>query len=628
MAISGPRQGEIFPISEEESMIGRDSDWLLLSDPSASRRHCAIKPDEEGFKLQDLESRNGTFVNGVPIKEKLLQHGDRIEIGNSLFLFLSHEPINDPSPIETEVNDGGLLMRSTIRARIEDVLYLQPEKLDAFALPGGRIARGLQTLLRISTTIGSIRNLEALQNQLLESVFEFVPAQRGAVLLANRDRLEFLSILGRHRDSAITEPVQVDRSIALQALQESAAIMSNDIQNEPSPSSKNVGTARVTSILCAPLVVLRQIIGVLYLDTSDPGVRFDEDHLQLVTAVAGIAAGPIENCRHMEDLQIENQQLKSDLRIEHDFIGESKAMRNVYDFVARAAPSDSTILICGETGTGKELAARAIHHNSPRSNKPFVALNCATLSETLLESELFGHEKGAFTGAIAQKRGKLEMADGGTVFLDEVVELAPSLQAKLLRVLQEREFERVGGTRPIRVDIRLIAATNKNLEQAIQNGVFRKDLYYRLNVLPVTMPALRERVEDIPLLATHFAAKYSRKTNRKIVGISSQARRYLVCYRWPGNVRELENAIERAVVLGTENLILPEDLPEVIVESQPVDVPLSRYQEAVKEAKRQLVLRTMEQANGNYVEAAKLLEVHPNNLHRLIRDLDLKSVLK
>jgi two-component system, NtrC family, response regulator HydG len=221
------------------------------------------------------------------------------------------------------------------------------------------------------------------------------------------------------------------------------------------------------------------------------------------------------------------------------------------------------------------------------------------------------------------------MADGGTIFLDEMGEMSPLLQTKLLRVLQEREFERVGGTRPIKVDIRLIAATNKDLEEAIEQGTFRQDLYYRLNVVQLSMPALRDRREDIPLLASYFAAKYSKKCKRRVVGISAEARARLINYDWPGNVRELENAIERAVVLGTTDLILPEDLPEAALEAEPSSsVTITKYHEAVADAKKQLILKAVEQAGGHYTEAAKLLGVHPNYLHRLIRNMNLKTALK
>jgi Nif-specific regulatory protein len=263
--------------------------------------------------------------------------------------------------------------------------------------------------------------------------------------------------------------------------------------------------------------------------------------------------------------------------------------------------------------------------NSHRVDKPFVAINCAAITETLLESELFGHERGAFTGAVAQKKGKLEVAEGGTVFLDEIGELALAMQAKLLRVLQEREFERVGGTRPIKLDVRLIAATNRDLKEASRTGTFRSDLYYRLNVVSLQMPALRERREDIPLLAAFFAAQHGEKVKRRVAGISPEAQACLTRYDWPGNVRELENAIERAVVLGSTEVILAEDLPDSILEETAASgQPVNALAEGIREAKKVLIERAIEQANGNYTEAAKLLGVHANHLFRLIRTLNLK----
>jgi Nif-specific regulatory protein len=258
-----------------------------------------------------------------------------------------------------------------------------------------------------------------------------------------------------------------------------------------------------------------------------------------------------------------------------------------------------------------------------------VAINCAALAENLLESELFGHEKGAFTGAIAQKKGKLEIAEGGTVFLDEIGELAPLLQAKLLRVLQEREFERVGGTRTIKLDVRLITATNRDLEDEVKKGRFREDLFYRLNVVALRMPSLRERREDIPLLANYFTAKFAQRSNRPALAVSPQARACLTNYDWPGNVRELENAIERAVVLGSSDRILPEDLPEAVLEkAESAGATMTAFHDALRESKKQLILNAFEQAQGSYTEAAKLLGLHPNYLHRLIRNLNMKQVLR
>jgi transcriptional regulator with GAF, ATPase, and Fis domain len=341
-----------------------------------------------------------------------------------------------------------------------------------------------------------------------------------------------------------------------------------------------------------------------------------------------MAAGAWENATILGWLQEENQRLQQELKIEHDMVGVSAKMRELQRQIGKVAPSNSTVLILGESGTGKELIARAIHRNSLRAAGPFVAINCAALADTLLESELFGHEKGAFTGAIAQKMGKLEMAQGGSVFLDEIGELSQLLQAKLLRVLQQREMERVGGTKTIKLDLRVLAATNRDLEDAVKKGLFRQDLYYRLNVVVLTAPALRERPEDTIPLAEYFAKRCAQDCGRKIIGLAPEARVYLQSYSWPGNVRELENAIERAVVLGSTDTILAEDLPEHIRETRPAEVSASLYEEAVEAAKRQVVLKAFDQSNYDHENAAKILGLHPNYLHKLIRTMDLRAVLK
>ncbi|HXQ72314.1 MAG TPA: sigma 54-interacting transcriptional regulator, partial [Pyrinomonadaceae bacterium] len=381
---------------------------------------------------------------------------------------------------------------------------------------------------------------------------------------------------------------------------------------------------RVCSLLCVPLVIRERVAGLIYLDTTNPAIALDEGHLQLLTAVGSMAAVAFENVQHLQWLEGENQRLHGEINLEHNMIGESPRMGEVFRFIEKIAPRETTVLIRGESGTGKELVAHAIHTNSDRAAKPFVAINCAVLSETLLESELFGYEKGAFTGAVAQKRGRLEIADGGTLFLDEVGELTPATQAKLLRVLQERQFERLGGTRTISVDVRVIAATNRNLEEAIKDGTFRQDLYYRLNVISLMLPPLRERREDIPLLAYYFVAKYSKKCKRLVSGISPETRSCLLAYGWPGNVRELENTIERAVVLGNSEVIVPDDLPESLLAIGAAQQRLSNYHEAINEMKKKYILQAIEQANGNYTAAAKLLGIHSTNLHRLIRNLGLR----
>jgi Nif-specific regulatory protein len=618
-------------LTGEQLSIGRDaSNSLRIRDRSVSRLHCVLDSEGGQHKIRDLDSRNGVFVNDIPVHEKTLDDGDQIKIGTALFLFLLHEAESAGEATLVQFEDACVGTEPTMQLRYEESLYLRPDTLLASLPIAGQMARDLHALLKISTAINSMHGTEEIKEKLLELIFEIVPAERGAILLTSPTSEEFTSVSGRVRDSGPGQPVRVSRTIVQLVLRDGVSLLSNGVlDSEEFRRSDSLAESGIQSVLCVPLLLYGKALGVIYLDTSLEEARFAEDQLQLVTAIAGIAAVALENSRHVEWLESENRRLKAEMKIEHNMVGESARMREVYQFIAKVAPTESTVLICGESGTGKELAARAIHENSERGDQPFVAINCAALTESLLESELFGHEKGAFTGAVAQKKGKLEMADGGTLFLDEVGELAPALQAKLLRVLQEREFERVGGLRPIKVDIRLIGATNCDLEELVKNGAFRRDLYYRLNVVSLAMPSLRSRKEDIPLLANYFIARHSEKCRRRLTGMSHEARECLLHYDWPGNVREFENAIERAVVLGSGELVLPEDLPEAVIEASSSPVALTaKYHEAVTNLKKQLIVHAVEQAEGNYTEAAKILGVHANYLHRLIRNMGLKPALK
>jgi transcriptional regulator with GAF, ATPase, and Fis domain len=339
--------------------------------------------------------------------------------------------------------------------------------------------------------------------------------------------------------------------------------------------------------------------------------------------VLGWAEFDRDHCAHQEAV---SRCVPNTLDSKREIVGTSAKLRELLELIERVAPTSSTVLIEGESGTGKELVARALHRNSPRSERPLVAINCAAITESLLESELFGHEKGAFTGAVARKKGKIEMAEGGTLFLDEISELAPGMQAKLLRALQEREFEPVGGTRSVKVNVRVIAATNRHLSEEVQSGKFRSDLFYRLNVVTLTTPPLRERRDDIPLLAASFIAKVCQKYRIPLKTLPPETLTLLMQYDWPGNVRELENAIERAAVLGTTEAIRPDDLPTSVLVTAHAETPDAGFQGAVKENKKQLVLQALEKADGHYVDAAKILGLHPNSLLRLIRTLGLRSV--
>jgi transcriptional regulator with GAF, ATPase, and Fis domain len=627
-AIAGPLKDTTVPLPEGEATLGRDSgNAIAVTDPSVSRKHCLLQPVDGRFQVRDLGSRNATMVNGVAVKEQWLRHGDEIAVGDSVFLFLLEEEERALPPGRVEFDDGQLSAETKL-IHPGEVLYLQPERLNLELPATSQVARNLNALLKISRIVHAIRDLEDLQTQLLTLIFEVVPAERGAILLADGVGPEFTSLYARARRPGHANVVQVSRTIARQVTEQGVAILGSDVRGGQLREVASLAAAEVRSLLCVPLTVFHRVIGCIYLDSTSAANRFEEGHLQLVAAIAGISAVALDNASRLQWLEQENQRLNLEIGQERSLVGESGRMKEIYQLLARVAASDSTVLIEGESGTGKELAARALHRNSQRAARSFVAINCAAIPEALLESDLFGHERGAFTGAVGQKKGRLEIADGGVVFLDEIGELAPALQVKLLRVLQEREFERVGGTHPIKVDLRVVAATNRDLSQAVRNGQFRQDLYYRLAVVKMTMPPLRERKEDVPILTRHFVQKYAKRCKLRPKPVSREAMACLVNYDWPGNVRELENAIERALVLGSSDTVLPEDLPESVLERAPEpETTEATYHAGVRELKRQLIQNAVEQTRGNYVEAARILGVHPNYLHRLIRNLNMKDVL-
>jgi Nif-specific regulatory protein len=622
IAISGLLAGRTLPLTAAGLTLGRDhGNAVHLRDLAVSRQHCVLEAEDGHFRLRDLDSRHGTFVNGVPILERTLEHGDLITIGGSLFLFQSRADEPEPAPDSVLLDERGWTGESTVHLKVET---LHPEAAFASLPPDARVARDLQALLRIASALHELRATAPLTRRLLELVLGTVPAERSSLLLLDpTGALVSVSALDRQ---GRTEPFPLSRTLIERVVAERSAVLANNVlHGEGWGGVESVQAARLQSLLAAPLTGREGTLGILYLDTRETGTLFDERHLELATAAAGIAAAALANVRHLEAL--EEESLRIEGALDAGMVGGSPRIRELQRLLARVAVTDSTVLLRGESGTGKEVAARALHRGSPRAGKPFVAVNCATLSETLLQSELFGHERGAFTGAVERKIGRIEAAQGGTLFLDEVGEIPPALQARLLRVLQEREFERVGATRPIKADVRVIAATNRDLEKGIREGTFREDLFYRLNVITLTLPSLRERREDVPLLASHFAALFSRKLGRRVAGFTPEARACLLRHGWPGNVRELANAIERAVVLGEGELIRPEDLPETVLESAPVErghSPVGKYHDSVNGFKTRLILTAIDQAGGNISKAAELLELNPTYLHRLIRNFDLK----
>jgi Nif-specific regulatory protein len=482
--------------------------------------------------------------------------------------------------------------------------------------------RNLATLLDISQTLAGTHDIKSSVSRVLESLGKHHGMLRGVVMLLDPDsgELRIEASHGVSEDGARRISYRIGEGITGRVVQSGKPIIVPQISREPMfldrLGRKKQSTKQELSFLCVPVMINRKPVGVLGVDLKYENDRDYEKLTKFLGIIASMIAQAI-NVKHLieadkQRLLDENIHLKQELRERYDFshiIGNSSPLRQVYEQVTQVARTNTTVLIRGESGTGKELIAHAIHYNSLRSSKPFVKVNCAALPETLIESELFGYEKGAFTGAATRKKGRFELADGGTLFLDEIGDLNLTTQIKLLRVLQEREFERLGGTETIKVNVRLIAATNKDLETAITENQFREDLYYRLNVFTIFMPPLRDRKSDILLLADHFLDKYSREHGKRIKRISTPAIDMLTSYHWPGNVRELENIIERAVLVCETNVIHGHHLPPTLqtAEGSGTVMRLS-LESAIETYERDIILDALKTTRGNRKKAAKLLD--------------------
>jgi len=412
-----------------------------------------------------------------------------------------------------------------------------------------------------------------------------------------------------------------------------------DINMDPNFLNKTRSRKRGEPIafLCVPVIYRREVIGTISIDrpTDNPDtLSNDLNFLKLVADILAEAVASIrEQIKERESLLAENKQLRQqlgELYLPSNIVGRCGAMQTVYRQIVQVADSAATVLIRGESGTGKELVAQAIHYSSSRKNNPFIAVNLAALPENLIESELFGHERGSFSGALQRRRGRFELANGGTIFLDEIGDISPSVQVRLLRVLQERAFERVGGADPIRINIRVIAATAQNLEQAIEQGKFREDLYYRLNVFPIHLPPLRERRSDTILLADHFLDKYNQTYGKNIKRISTPAINMMMSYHWPGNVRELENCIERAVLTSTDDVIYGYSLPPSLQSSEETNTGIMPGDGAslgmmVNSYERELIVDALKKHRGNVAAAARHLKTTQRILHYRIKRLSVSS---
>ena len=489
-----------------------------------------------------------------------------------------------------------------------------------------RVKREIKELLllfEISQALERSLDIREVVNPVLESMAEHMGMLRGTLTLLNRNTGEIFieAAYGLSENQQKRGKYRLGEGITGKVVETGQPAIVPHISEEPlfldrTGARKHLEKDEI-SFICVPIKLGNEVIGALSVDRLfDENISFEED-IRLLSIIAAMIAQAVKLRQTVQEdkqrLLEENIRLQEALKDKFhpaNMIGNSKAMREVYDLIAKVAKTDTTVLIRGESGTGKELVAHAIHYNSLRAAKPFVKVSCAALPESVIESELFGHEKGAFTGAIAMRKGRFELAQGGTIFLDEIGDLSPSMQIKLLRVLQEREIERVGGTDTIKVDVRVIAATNRNLEELIEMGQFREDLYYRLNVFPIHLPSLKRRRTDIPLLADFFVEKYSKVHHKSIKRISTPAIDMLMSYHWPGNVRELENCIERAVILSQDDVIHGHHLPPTLQTAEASGTkPRGTLTSALEGVEKELLLEALKSCRGNMSKAARSLGI-------------------
>ena len=638
--------------------IGRALDnEIRLSNTLISRHHCRIETREDRVWLIDLGSANGTSVNGEKVSRRLLEHGDEIDLSG------------------TRIRIGGEAeeIPATDGALVEDLGEVGQATLSGAAR---RERDNLKVFAGITRELVRETELLPLLRLIVDSAVSLVGGERGFLLLSDPSREArpsgeeapdvskmTVSVARSFDHSDIVVPrSRLSMGIARKVVESGKALLSLDaISDERFEGMASVEDLRIRSVMCLPIVIDSRVEGVLYVDNRLQFGAFDQNDLELAELFAAQASIAIRNAKLLADLRERNHRLEasrkqierlneqlgrkvrdrdSELAVvraelgrergRYDYtslVGASDAMRAVFQQLDHFIESELPVLIQGESGTGKELIARAVHFNGARKDKPLVSENCAALPDTLLESELFGHARGAFTGAYKAKKGLLEQADGGTLFLDEIGDMSPEMQKKLLRVLQEGEFRVVGSDRRVKVDVRVIAASHRDLEQLVRDGSFREDLYYRIAVLAVRLPGLRERRDDIPLLAEHLLARAAREAGRPAPVLPHEVMSCLVSYDWPGNVRELENEMRRLVVLS-EDMVRPEHLSTSVREGRGLDgdgsasaaaaaaVSSGDIREAVADLEKRSIEAALAQHGGNKSRAAASLGISRFALQR------------
>ena len=573
---------KVYHIYKKITSLGRSEEVdVSLPDPLLAESHAFIHFDGRDFNIATTERDAELFVNGRKRNKHRLAHEDRIRLGMAELEFsLYDEPVTDETAARTLA------------------------ELNSY-----------KKLFEFSQKLMDKYELSDLLDSMLDVVVQVTNADKGFIVLLESGE-PVVKVARNLRRETISDAVsQLSDSIIAKVIKSKAPLIISDaLSDDEFKNSLSVVNLKLTSVLCVPLLERGNTLGMIYVGNDSVAQLFDETHLEVMTIFAAQASLLIRNALLVNELQLDNKTLHQ--RIEQirfgEILGSSPPMQDVFRKVQKVAVTDISVLITGETGTGKELIAREIHTRSLRAKGPFVTINCGAIPENLLESELFGHVRGAFTGAVANKAGRFQSANGGTLFLDEIGEMPLALQVKLLRALQERVVMRVGDTHAEAIDIRVLAATNRDLEVEIRGGRFREDLYYRLNVVHIHLPPLRDRGDDIVVLARYMVGRYAPEYGGKVRGFSPQAVAAVKRHRWPGNIRELENRLKKAVVMADKALLGPEDL-----DLQPDDLPpVLSLADAKESFQRDYINEILALNNGNRTKTARDLGVDPRTIFR------------
>lgn len=637
IVLEGDQQGRVLELGAKSLAIGRDPENdLVVKGADVSRRHAVVELANEAYFIRDLRSENGTFVNAVPVGRALLLDRDELKIGSTRMLFVEEVAESD---LPEALRPVAVLERTDESEDffIDTPTEVTPTPTEPASADLQLAYDRLKTLYALLRTEAESRDAQrriesalALARDSVEadrlSLVERDPAADGDYRVGNMVTAQGVSSRNR---------IAISRTVFAYVEQERKPFFCSNPQTDTRVgASGSLRQSGIRSVLCVPLIETDRVAGFLYADNFVSREPFNKEDLDFLVAVAGL----IEVWQSGGEEPPASGAMAAGTVLapagRHTLVTGNARMKEILEMVHKVARSDTTFLITGESGTGKELIARMAHLASNRARGPFVCINCAALPDTLLESELFGHEKGAFTGAVTARAGKFEAARGGTIFLDEIGDISPAAQAKVLRVLQEKEIERLGGNRMVAVDVRVITATNKNLPGEIRAGRFRDDLYYRLNVIPIELPPLRERLDDLPALVEFFIQSVRREVRSPVQRASSEALEALARYTWPGNVRELANVIERAVVLGGSEEIRAKDLPPEVrglapaaqaVPGEPAGAGGESVARPLADVEREHILRVLNHTKWNKKKSAEILGISRSALYEKIATYSLEA---